>query len=184
MAAPEAFGVSHPNFDVLALANAVCPSDCYLKQARFYTGLPSKEEDPHWHQFWQRKLLAISRQGVTKITRPLRYRNVTYKLGDGTEFTRWMGVEKGIDGRIAIDLVRLFSENEYDAAIVFSQDQDLYEATEEVKRLSFAVGRRADLYSAFPVGPSTKNRRGINKTTWIQIDQAQYDHCVDPTVYR
>lgn len=35
-----------------------------------------------------------------------------------------------------------------------------------------------------PFGPTTRNRRGINKTDWIRIDRATYDTCLDPRDYR
>jgi uncharacterized LabA/DUF88 family protein len=35
--------------------------------------------------------------------------------------------EKGIDVRIAIDVIRLAHRNAYDVALLFSQDQDLSE---------------------------------------------------------
>ena len=36
-----------------------------------------------------------------------------------------MGEEKGIDVRIALDMIRLTYWNEFDVGILFSQDQDL-----------------------------------------------------------
>ncbi len=93
-------------------------------------------------------------------------------------------MEKGIDVRIALDLVRLFFEDQYDAAVIFSQDQDLMEATEEVKQISRREGRPVELFSAYPVGPGTMNKRGINKTTWIQLDHDTYHRCIDQRDYR
>ena len=86
--------------------------------------------------------------------------------------------------RISLDLVRLFLNDDYDAAILFSQDQDLLEATQEVKHLARSQGKVVALYSAFPVGPGSKNQRGIDRTDWIRIDQVAYDQCVDPRDYR
>jgi hypothetical protein len=40
------------------------------------------------------------------------------------------------------------------------------------------------IVSAFPVSPTATNRRGINKTDWIEIDRAMYDACIDPRDYR
>lgn len=184
-AAREAFQVSHPNFDVFALANTACPSPgYYLKQIRFYSGVPSADEDPRWNRFWQKKLLSISRQGVMTITRPLAYRNMKIRIDENTEITKYVAVEKGIDVRIALDLVRLFFEDQYDAAVIFSQDQDLMEATEEVKQISRREGRPVELFSAYPVGPGTMNKRGINKTTWIQLDHDTDHRCIDQRDYR
>ena len=46
-AAREAFGYTYPNYDVLALADAVCRTRGWtLLQARFYTGIPDPIDNP------------------------------------------------------------------------------------------------------------------------------------------
>ena len=67
------------------------------------------------------------------VSRPLRYRNQTVRLHDGTEHTVLVGEEKGIDVRIALDVIRLAHRREYDVAVVLSQDQDLAEVAEEIR---------------------------------------------------
>jgi uncharacterized LabA/DUF88 family protein len=42
-------------------------------------------------------------------------------------FTFVAGEEKGVDVRIALDVIRLAHRAEYDVALLFSQDQDLSE---------------------------------------------------------
>ncbi len=79
------------------------------------------------------KLAAMGRQGVYVVSRPLRYRNQTVRLPDGTEHTVLVGEEKGIDVRIALDVIRLAHRREYDVAVVLSQDQDLAEVAEEIR---------------------------------------------------
>lgn len=183
--AREAFGCTHPNYDVMKLSRYVCESKgWHLRQARFYTGYPSTSDDAFWGGFWQRKLLAITRQGAWKFSRPLRYRDKEFKLDDGTSILRRVAEEKGIDVRIAIDLIRLALAGEYDVAVVFSQDQDLSEATDEVKTISRQLNRWIRLACAYPVGTGTYNSRGINGTEWITIDDAAWQHCVDPIDYR
>jgi len=84
--AREAFGVTHPNYDVLALARTICQSKgWFFKAARFYTGTPELADDPVWHHFWAKKLLAIKRQGVHVFSRRLRYRKMECAL-DGGQF--------------------------------------------------------------------------------------------------
>jgi uncharacterized LabA/DUF88 family protein len=39
-----------------------------------------------------------------------------------------VGEEKGMDVRLAVDVVRMAREKLYDVALIFSQDQDLSEA--------------------------------------------------------
>ncbi|PYO57467.1 MAG: hypothetical protein DMD83_09095 [Candidatus Rokuibacteriota bacterium] len=37
---------------------------------------------------------------------------------------------------------------------------------------------------AFPSSPTSRNRRGIDRTDWIPIDRATYDACLDRWDYR
>jgi uncharacterized LabA/DUF88 family protein len=127
----ETFGYSFPNYDVLRLAQHVCTARGWmLSEVRFYTGFPDAQDDAMWNGFWSRKLLAIKRQGVYVYSRPLRYRNRVIKLSGGATLTTRVGEEKGIDVRIAIDLIRLAHRQRYDVAVVFSQDQDLSEVAD------------------------------------------------------
>lgn len=74
--------------------------------------------------------------------------------------------------------------NRYDVALVFSQDQDLSEAADEVRALSIEQSRWIKVACAFPVSPTYESRRGINGTEWIKIDRATYETCLDPNDYR
>jgi hypothetical protein len=95
-----------------------------------------------------------------------------------------MGQEKGIDIRLALDMVRMTHQKAYDVALIFSQDQDLTEAVEEVKTIAKEQNRWIKIASAFPVSPTYRNRRGIDKTDWILIDRTTYEACLDLTDYR
>ena len=184
-AAREAFGHTYPNYDVLALSKTVCQKRGWnLQQVRFYTGIPDSADDPFWHHFWTAKLLGMSRQRLYVFSRPLRYRNQRVKLPDGTTHTFLAGEEKGIDVRIAIDVIRLAHRNEYDVALIFSQDQDLSEVAEEVRAIVREQKRWIKIACAFPFSPTTHNKRGIDKTDWIRIDRATYDACLDHRDYR
>jgi len=183
-AAREAFGHAHPNYDVLALAKAVCKRQGWqLKQVRFYTGIPDPADNEFWHRFWSAKLLAMSRQGIYVYSRPLRYHNRMVRLPDGSTHTSLMGTEKGIDVRIALDVIRLAHLNEYDVALIFSQDQDLSEVASEIRTIAREQGRWIKIASAFPYSPTYKGR-GIDKTDWIRIDRATYDAYLDRRDYR
>ncbi|MFW6158976.1 MAG: hypothetical protein ACOC8E_06420, partial [Planctomycetota bacterium] len=87
-------------------------------------------------------------------------------------------------GRIALDIVRMARQNSYDVALVFSQDQDLSEVADEVRRISEEQDRWIKVACAYPFSPTYDNRRGINRTDWIKIDRATYDKCLDPNDYR
>ena len=91
---------------------------------------------------------------------------------------------KGVDVRIALDVVGKVLEDVCDVALVFSQDQDLSEVADEVRKIARRTGRWIKIASAFPVGPTSRNRRGINNTDWIRIDKKTYDQCIDPRDYR
>jgi hypothetical protein len=123
-------------------------------------------------------------RGVQTFSRSLRYRNQTVRLPGGGTTTILVGEEKGVDVRLALDVVRMARENRYDVALIFSQDQDLSEAAAEVKAISAQQARWIKVACAFPLSPTTENLRGINGTEWIQIDRATYDACLDPNDYR
>jgi uncharacterized LabA/DUF88 family protein len=164
----ECFGYHYPNFDVLSLSHAVCQSryGCNVDQARFYTGVPPLAEDPRWHHFWHAKLSAMSRQGIYVYDRPTRN-----------------GKEKGIDVRIALDVIGMAHRNLYDIAVIFSQDQDLSEIVAEIKALAQEQQRWIKVACAYPCAAHI-NKRGINQTEWVRITKEMYDACIDPRDYR
>lgn len=184
-AAKEAFGYTYPNYDVIGLASAVCATKGWrLKQVRFYTGIPDPTDNLFWNNFWAAKLLALSRAGAYTFSRPLRYRTKAITLPDGSQHSFIAAEEKGIDVRIALDVIRLAHRSEYDVGIIFSQDQDLNEVAKEVRELAREQGRWIKLASAFPVSPASRNRRGVDGTDWIPIDHALYSAHLDPVDYR
>ncbi len=184
-AARKAFGYTYPNYDVLALARAVTRAAGWtLTETRFYTGVPDAQDNPAWNHFWAGKLLFMSRQGCIIFSRALRYRTQEITLPDGTVHAIRYGEEKGVDVRLALDVIRLAHRNQYDVAVVFSQDQDLSEVAEEVRLIAKEQNRWIKVACAFPSSPTLRNRRGINKTDWIRIERATYDACLDPRNYR
>jgi len=181
----EAFGYPYPNYDALALSRTISQNNGWeLKQVRFYTGIPDQQDDARWNYFWSAKLAVMGRQGVYVYSRSLRYRNKTVTLPEGTVHSFLAAEEKGIDVRIAIDIIRMAHRREYDVALVLSQDQDLSEVAEEIRVISSEQQRWIKMACAFPVSPTVTNRRGINKTDWVRIDRATYDACLDRRDYR
>jgi uncharacterized LabA/DUF88 family protein len=184
-AAREAFGYSYPNYDPVALARAVCASHSWsLEATYFYTGVPDARDNPRWNHFWVAKLAIMGTRGVHTFSRPLRYRNQTVVLPNGTATTILVGQEKGIDVRLALDVVRLAREARYEVALLFSQDQDLSEVADEVRAISRDQRRRINVACVFPTSPASRNRRGVNNTDWIRLDRAAYDACLDQHDYR
>jgi uncharacterized LabA/DUF88 family protein len=154
-AAKNAFGYAYPNYDIASLAAAVCQQHNWnLAQVR--------------HVF----------------SRPLRYRNQTVRLPSGQTHTFLVGQEKGVDVRLALDIVSCAYQDSYDVALVFSQDQDLSEVADELRLISQRQNRWIKMASAFPFSPASLNRRGINTSDWIRIDRATYDACLDKRDYR
>jgi uncharacterized LabA/DUF88 family protein len=182
--AKAAFGYKFPNYDPPALAKALCRAKGWQYSAtRFYTGVPDVGDNAFWNHFWVAKGAQMGREGVHVFTRPLRYRNKEVRLPDGTTHTFLDGDEKGIDVRIALDVIRLAHQRTYDVAILFCRDQDLSELADEVRTISKEQGRWIKVASAYPVSPAVRFR-GIDKTEWCPIDRATYDACIDSRDYR
>ncbi|HSW64769.1 MAG TPA: NYN domain-containing protein [Dissulfurispiraceae bacterium] len=183
--AKAAFGYQYPNFDPRKLAEHVCAARSWqVSEIHFYTGVPSVMDKPFWNHFWTAKMAVMGTRGIKTFSRQLRYRNQAIALPDGTSCVAAVGQEKGIDVRIALDVVRYALDNKYDVCLIFSQDQDLSEAVEDVKKISILHDRWIKLSCAFPVSPTVQKARGINGTDWIKIDRATYDACIDPIDYR
>jgi uncharacterized LabA/DUF88 family protein len=163
---------SYPSYDVEKLADVLVSrvTGRILKQIRFYTGVPAPnlgETEYFWHSFWTRKL------------RYLRSRDIEVYKGRIDH-----GQEKGVDVSIAIDLVKLTYEEQYEVAIIVSQDWDFGPAVRLAKEIAKNQGRQLVFESCFPIGPGTKSERGIPGTVWVPIEQATYDACYDPRDYR
>lgn len=183
--ARESFGYTYPNYDVSALSRKICDAGGWaLQQVRFYTGIPDASDDAFWNHFWTSKLRVMSWQKIEVFSRPLRYRNRIVRHSDGTELAYMAAEEKGIDVRIALDVIRMAHHNAYDVAVVFSQDQDLSEVAREIRAIAQEQNRWIKIACAFPSSPLSRNRRGIEKTDWIKIDRATYDSCLDRRDYR
>lgn len=189
-AAREAFQYRYPNYDPIALADRVCETRGWLlTQVCFYTGVPPRRRDPFWHDFWIAKLGALGHRNSNKLavkvfSRPLRYRLVASQTENGELAVFDAGQEKGIDVRIALDVIRQAHARSYDVAVIFSQDQDLAEVATEIRAVAREQQRWIKVASAFPVSRNRRNRRGINGTDWIPISGELYETCLDERDYR
>jgi len=178
-AAKQAFGYDYPNYDAVKLARLICEQRGQERQERwmlarlhFFTGMPSPTKDEPRNRFWKSKLAAMGRNEIVQtFSRPIVYRN-------------GIGQEKGIDVRLALDAVRLAHENEYDVALIFSQDQDFSELAIEIKRIASVQNRWVTVVCAYPVGAGYSNKSGIDKTDWFKIDKTLYDRAIDSYDYR
>jgi uncharacterized LabA/DUF88 family protein len=92
--------------------------------------------------------------------------------------------EKGVDIRIALDLVRMARRNEYDVALLFSQDNDFSEVAQEIRDIAYEYNRWIKIVSAYPYDLTYPKLRGVRKTDWSPITKEEYDSCIDGTDYR
>ena len=183
--AKDAFGHFHPNYDLVKLHRAICEANGWIPTlVRFYTGIPKEADDPLWGPYWAKRILAMKRAGIVTTTRPIRYRDVNAVDEKGDQYVERIAQEKGIDVRLALDIVSLARKGQYGVGVIYSQDQDLNEIVAEVQDIAKEQGRSIELVSAFPSGPRASYGRGIDRTTWVRIEQAVYDACLDPYDYR
>jgi uncharacterized LabA/DUF88 family protein len=191
--AKDAFGYHHPNYDPVKLHKAICAKQGWRPTlTRFYTGVPSQIESPMWAAYWSNRVLALKRVGVSVTTRPIRYHKekVVDHNGDpvlnddGTQKVITVPHEKGIDVRLALDLVSLARKKQFDIALIFSQDQDLQEVVQEIWDIAKEQDRWIKVACAFPSGSNASSERGIDKTEWYRMDKAFYDQHLDPRDYR
>jgi hypothetical protein len=126
----------------------------------------------------------MGRQGVVVFSRSLRYRNETSTLPDATELTLPVGEEKGVDIRLALDVIRMAHRGDYDVAVILSQDQDFSEVADEIRVIAQERGRWIKIASAYSLSPTTRNRWGISRSDWLPISRAMYDGCLDRRDYR
>jgi uncharacterized LabA/DUF88 family protein len=172
----KVWGYYFPNFDPIKLSLVIQRKypDWQLKRIYIYTGIHRPTKNRTWHTFWMNKLNVYKKDPrVTVTTRYLKYS----KTKDGHEAAR----EKGIDIKIALDLIRMARLGEYDVAVLFSQDGDFAEVAEELRNVAREKNRWIKIASAYPCNPSME--RGIEKTDWIPLSKAEYDSCIDPRNY-
>jgi uncharacterized LabA/DUF88 family protein len=137
------WGYSFPNFDPIKLAKHIVEKkrkeSWKLEGIRLYTGIHDKKINPKWYHFWTQKF-SYHKKADTRVsyfTSPLRYANGIPR-------------EKGVDVRIALDLVRMARKNEYDVALLFSQDNDFAEVAQEIREIAKEYERWIKIVSAYP----------------------------------
>lgn len=183
-AAKNCLGYTYPNYDPQALGRFLCGREGWqLNEVRFYTGIPDPRRNPMWAGFWSNKFAHMGRQGIICIGRPLRYRPEEVELADGSTQNVVVSEEKGIDVRIALDVIRLARQRDYDVAVVVSQDQDFSEVAAEIRNVAQAQRRWIRIASAF-IRENNPFPRGINRTDWLPLTKADYDLCLDPHDHR
>jgi len=184
-AARQAFGSFYPDYDPVLLAQKVSAQMGWeLQQVRIYTSVPTLEENEYWHRFWMNKLRALEHQGAMTWWRSWRLRKRPVRQPDGHTTMMPVSIEKGVDMRIALDIVQRAHAKSYDVALVFSQDQDFAEVADEIRAIAREQERWIKIASAYPYSTASRTFRGIDRTDWIQIEREMYDACLDPRDFR
>ena len=124
------------NPDVVKLAHALISRipRWALAEVRFYTGVPSQSQNADWHGFWNNKLRHLSRQRVTAYRQELSKR----------------GQEKGLDVRLAAELVQATYEQLYEveALVAAAPSYPVRMAMRIMLRTGLRVGECLSLRSA------------------------------------
>jgi hypothetical protein len=142
-----------------------------LEQVRVYTGRPDSTRDPRGYGANLAQCSAWERAGAVVTWRTLRY---------PPEWPNVKPEEKGIDVALAIDVVRLAIESEYDVGVVCSTDTDLRPALEYVYN-KFIGNPRVEVMAW--TGSRRLSVPGLN--IWCHhLDRADFDAISDPTDYR
>ena len=173
LSAQAAWGVKYPNFDPIALSECIVSkySDWVLTGIRLYTGIHTTQRNLFWHKFWNKKLTFHKNadKRVDVFTAPLHY-------------NKGIASEKGVDIRIALDLVRAARLNRCDVVVLFSRDTDFAEVAKEIRAIAKEKQRWIKIASVMPDNPARK--RGIDGTDWIRLSQSEYNNCLDPNNYK
>ncbi len=169
-----------PNYEPIKISEEIGLRfpDKKLVGIRFYTGVPPLKKSRLWHWFWKNKLECYSLDP--------RFASYTRTLAYHIEGTVEIAREKGVDVQMARDIIDLFRDNEYDVALLFTQDRDLAGVVEDLWLESEELGRWVYVECAYPDSPSIPRhyRLGIPNCEWITINKDTYLKCIDPNDYR
>ncbi len=163
-----------------------------LKQVRFYTGIHTPDKNPKMNAYMTRRLEMMKAIDVWTFARPLKYSSQWVKNRDEKPaFIKIIkGREKGVDVRLALDLIWLALADEFDVAVVVSTDTDLDEAIKDVLKLREVTGRWLAVENAIcvgPVNPVTDRRPPYKRLSsagrLLHIDQEIFDQIRDDTDY-
>jgi uncharacterized LabA/DUF88 family protein len=200
------WGYCHPQ--KLAAELVATQPDRELTQCRLYTGVPNPNVESKRAGKVTRRLNAYEDAGTHVVRRPLLYFDewviqnppetttataTAVVSGTGTASSSGsvsvqaemlkVGHEKGIDTRLALDLIRLAIDNIYDLAVVVSGDSDIDEAVKEVIDLRPYLGRWITLENAVPrvEGKKYVHLKSCPRNT--HIDEAMFKKVSDNNIY-
>lgn len=182
----RAFRAHYPNFDARKVADLLSQkaTERDADHIGFYTGMPVRRYSPQWAAFWTNKIAAMQEDGIDTYTRNLQY---TYEddAESPTGFKILTTREKGIDMRIALDVMAAARRDDCGAIIIVSRDQDFTEVVKDVKIMADFSGRDIEVWSAYPDGGNGPSHlRGIAGTKQMTVNPEEYAGCLDPVDYR
>ena len=164
--AKTAFPGAGDDYDPKSLAGLIAQRQGWsLVQTRFYTCVPDPKRDKRRADGWARRLLRMRNDGCVTVSRQVKYS------------PEGVGREKGIDVRLALDLIRLTFDRQMDVALIFSQDGDFAEVAREIRVINGQTTHFVRIASAYPRSPTLRNTRGILDTDWHRFDRADWDSC-------
>jgi hypothetical protein len=158
---------------------------------------PTPNTDPVGARNLDRRLGIMRREGVTVVTRPLRYHwdwgHPGQRLpapGPGVPsrhvmLSPWMRPqEKGIDLVIGLDVVEFLLTRVCDVAIIVSLDRDLFEIPQAIQNLSRLIARPVRLEAAVPVPDGQKQPKILPRFSFThQITRQVFQRIRDDTNY-
>ena len=103
-----------------------------------------------------------------KLIGKLQQQNVSITLGELIQHPDKSYHEKGVDVRIAVEMIRFARENKYDVAYLLSSDTDLVPAVEEVR----AFGKKVT-YVGFPKGQSFGLSKTANDVFLLRMEEIE-----------
>jgi uncharacterized LabA/DUF88 family protein len=110
--------------------------DRELKEVRVYGGTPNRHKDPETYAAFRRMVAEWSKTGAKAIMRPLRYPE---------DWPDSPAQQKGVDVKLALDVLVMGLRGDYDTAIVASTDTDLIPAFEACQALGVADKRTLEI---------------------------------------
>ena len=137
-----------------------------------YCGIAASTREPRTYAARRKQAAAWERAGATVVMRPLRYQ------GWPAERPR----EKGVDVRLAIDVVAKALAGDYDTAIIASCDTDVAPAVELLLELRATHGK-PDVELISWEGFQTKLGVAGQRLTYREVTRTDFDAVSDPVDY-
>ena len=107
-----------------------------LIQIRYYVGAIKRQKNNHKSE--------VMFNNQQRLFRKLQKQNIKIILGHLIRHQDGTYHEKGVDVRLAVEMIRLARENKFDQAILISSDTDLVAGVEEVQSFNKKVYSRRE----------------------------------------